>query len=258
VEQRYSYKATYLTLPDRVDSVCSTSIIPPDLSLNMEEDALESCSTPAGCRAVDRNSRFEILVSLWHTGLVAELDFGSVLLIAIGLSADCFAVALGASTSAKGSSYLQMLRVSLAFGVSQAVMPVLGWLAGKTLVNLISDYDHWVAFALLLIIGGRMIWESFHSKESEAADKDFSRGLTLLTLAVATSIDALAVGLSFAFLRVNIAMAVFTIGGVAFLITGVGFLAGRKAGKLLGERAETLGGIILIGIGLRILLTHLL
>ena len=258
VGQKYSYTAIRDTLPDLYGSVHSASIIPPDISLNMEEDALDSCRTPTGCRAVDRNSRFEILISLWHTGLVAELDFGSVLLIAIGLSADCFAVALGASTSAKGSWYLQMLRVSLAFGVSQAVMPVLGWLAGKTLVNLISDYDHWVAFALLLIIGGRMIWESCHSKESEAADKDFSRGLTLLTLAVATSIDALAVGLSFAFLRVNIAMAVLTIGGVAFLITGVGFLAGRKAGKLLGERAETLGGIILIGIGIRILLTHLL
>jgi len=186
------------------------------------------------------------------------LDFGSVLLIAVGLSADCFAVALGASNSAKRSSYLQMLRVALAFGVSQAVMPVLGWLAGKTLVDLISDYDHWVAFALLLVIGGRMIWESFHRKESEAADRDFSKGFTLLTLAVATSIDALAVGLSFAFLRVNIVMAVLTIGGVAFLITGVGFLVGRRVGQLLGERAETVGGIILIGIGIRILLTHIL
>jgi putative Mn2+ efflux pump MntP len=186
------------------------------------------------------------------------LDFGSVLLIAVGLSADCFAVALGASTSAKGSSYLQMLRVSLAFGVSQAVMPVLGWLAGRTLVNLISDFDHWVAFTLLLIIGSRMIWESFHSKESEGPNRDISKGFTLLTLAVATSIDALAVGLSFAFLQVNIVMAVLTIGGVAFLITGVGFLAGRQAGQLLGERAETVGGIILIGIGIRILLTHLL
>jgi len=186
------------------------------------------------------------------------LDFGSVVLIAIGLSADCFAVALGASTSAKGSSYLQMLRVSLAFGVSQAVMPVLGWLAGKTLVNLISDYDHWVAFALLLTIGGRMIWESFRSKENEGADRDFSKGAMLLTLAVATSIDALAVGLSFAFLSVNIVMAVLTIGGVALLITAVGFLVGRKAGQLLGKRAETIGGIILIGIGVRILLNHII
>ncbi len=185
------------------------------------------------------------------------MDFVSVLLIAIGLSADCFAVALGASTSAKGASRLQMFRVSLAFGVFQAVMPVLGWLAGTRLVNLISDYDHWVAFGLLLIVGGRMIWESLHSKD-EAKERDFSKGFALLTLAIATSIDALAVGLSFAFLEVNIAVAVLTIGGVAFLITGIGFLIGRKAGQVLGERAETIGGIILIGIGIRILVSHLI
>lgn len=187
-----------------------------------------------------------------------SLDFSSVILIAIGLSADCFAVALGASTSAKGISRLQMFRVCLAFGAAQAMMPVLGWLGGKTLVNLISDYDHWVAFGLLLIIGSRMIWESFHSKENEAEERDFSRGLPLLTLALATSIDALAVGISFAFLSANIAVAVLTIGLVCFFITGVGFLAGRKAGQLLGKRAEAVGGIILIGIGLRILLEHLL
>ncbi len=214
-----------------------------------------------GTSAVARlycRSGFEIAVSLWHTGTVDRLDFGSVLLIAIGLSADCFAVALGASTSAKGISRLQMLRVSLAFGAAQAMMPALGWLGGKTLVNLISDYDHWVAFGLLLVIGSRMIWESFHSKEDEAKERDISKGLPLLVLALATSIDALAVGVSFAFLSANIVVAVLTIGVVCFLITGVGFLAGRRAGRLLGKRAETIGGVILIAIGLRILLTHLL
>ena len=189
---------------------------------------------------------------------MASVDFGSVLVIAIGLSADCFAIALGASTSAKGASRLQALRVALAFGVAQAVMPVVGWLAGKTVVNLISDYDHWVAFALLFIIGARMIWESFHPKDGKAERRDFSKGLVLLTLAVATSIDALAVGLSFAFLKVNITLAVLTIGVVAFLITMIGFLLGRKVGQVMGERAETVGGIVLIAIGLRILLSHVL
>ncbi len=189
---------------------------------------------------------------------MSGLDFGSVLLIAVGLSADCFAVALAASTSARGTSRLDALRVCLAFGVAQAVMPVLGWLAGKTLVGLISGYDHWVAFALLLIVGGRMIWESFRGEKSEARERDFSKGFTLVVLAVATSIDALAVGLSFAFLSVSIVVPVLTIGVVAALITGVGFLVGRKAGRVLGERAETLGGVILIAIGLRILLSHLL
>jgi len=209
-------------------------------------------------RGMYRRSGFEIAVSLWHTGTVERLDFGSVLLIAIGLSADCFAVALGASTSGKGISRLQMIRVCLAFGVFQAMMPLLGWLGGRTLVDVISEYDHWVAFGLLLIIGSRMIWESFHSEEDESRERDFSKGLPLLTLALATSIDALAVGVSFAFLSVNIAVAVLTIGMVCFLITGIGFWVGRKAGQLLGKRAETAGGIILIGIGLRILLAHLL
>jgi len=204
------------------------------------------------------SSRFEIAISLWHTGTMDRVDPGSVLLIAIGLSADCFAVALAASTSSKGYSYSQTLRVCLAFGAAQALMPMLGWLGGKTLVDLISRYDHWVAFGLLLVIGGRMIWESFHSKEDEARERDLSKGLSLLTLAMATSIDALAVGISFAFLSVNILVAALTIGVVCFLITGVGFLAGRKAGQVLGERAETVGGIILIGIGLRILVIHLL
>ncbi len=187
---------------------------------------------------------------------MSGLDFGSVLLIAIGLSADCFAVALAASTSAAGPSRLQALRVCLAFGTAQAVMPVLGWLAGKNLVDLISGYDHWVAFGLLLAVGGRMIWESFHGEEGRT--RDFSRGLTLLVLAVATSIDALAVGLSFAFLSMSIVVPVLTIGVVAALITAVGFVVGRRASRVLGERAETLGGIILIGIGLRVLLSHLL
>lgn len=189
---------------------------------------------------------------------MSDLDLWSVLLIAVGLSADCFAVALAASTSGRSTSPLDALRVCLAFGVAQAVMPVLGWLAGRTLVELISDYDHWVAFALLLIVGGHMIWESFHADEGEGRGRDFSRGVTLLVLAVATSIDALAVGLSFAFLSVSIVVPVVTIGVVAALITGVGFLVGRRASRVLGKRAETLGGVILIAIGLRILLSHLL
>ncbi|MDM8001134.1 MAG: manganese efflux pump MntP family protein [Dehalococcoidia bacterium] len=187
-----------------------------------------------------------------------RLDPVSVLFIALGLSADCFAVALGFSISAKRIIFPQMLRVCLAFGSAQALMPVLGWLGGRTLVDLISDYDHWVAFGLLLFIGGRMIWESLHSKEGEMPKRDISKGLPLLTLAFATSIDALAVGLSFAFISVNIALAALTIGVVCFLITGAGFVAGSRASHVMGERAEVAGGIILIGIGLRILLTHLL
>lgn len=188
---------------------------------------------------------------------MSGIDFLSILLIAIGLSADCFAVALGGSISMKTLSRLQIFRVSLAFGLFQALMPVLGWLAGQTLVKIIADYDHWVAFILLAIVGGRMIWESFRSEESRSENADITKGVLLLTLSVATSIDALVVGLSFAFLEISIITASLTIGTVALVVTAIGFQLGRKLGSLIGRRAEALGGIVLIGIGLRILLTHI-
>ena len=194
-----------------------------------------------------------------HNIQVSNTGFLSILIIAIGLSADCFAVALGASIARKDLQTWQGLRVALAFGLFQSAMTIIGWLAGRTIIDLISAYDHWLAFGLLLFVGGRMIWESFHEKEGgEAKKTDITRWLVLLTLSVATSLDALAVGLSFAFLDVNLAMAGVTIGLAAFIITIFGFLAGKKLGELVGKRAEIIGGIILILIGLRILLEHLM
>ena len=185
------------------------------------------------------------------------IDFPSLLIIAISLSADCFAVALSSSISRKNITFLRFLRLALLFGFFQAMMTLLGWLAGRTVVDLISAYDHWVAFGLLLIIGTRMIWQSFRGGEG-AAGKNMSSWLVLIILSIATSIDALAVGLSFAFLEVNITVAVITIGITAFMITIIGSLVGKRVGALVGERAETIGGIILIIIGVRILLEHLL
>ncbi len=137
-------------------------------------------------------------------------------------------------------------------------MPVLGWLAGNTVVDFISGFDHWIAFGLLGYVGGKMMYESFRHSESDKRQPDMTRGWALLTLSVATSIDALAVGLSFAFLDVNIATAAFTIGIAALAVTTMGFLVGRKAGALLGKRAELAGGVILLAIAVRILLSHLL
>ncbi len=137
-------------------------------------------------------------------------------------------------------------------------MPILGWLAGKTVVDFIEDYDHWVAFILLVLVGGRMIWESLRSQNGKGKKVDITKGIFLLTLSIATSIDALAVGLSFAFLKVNIVLASLIIGIIALLVTAIGFILGRKASRLIGQRAEAVGGIILLGIGLRILLSHIL
>ncbi len=138
-------------------------------------------------------------------------------------------------------------------------MTLLGWWAGSRIIDFIASYDHWLAFGLLVFVGGRMIWESLHAKEGEEEKKtDITRWRYLVILAIATSIDALAVGLSFAFLKVNLALASVTIGITAFIITILGFLAGKKLGELVGKRAEIIGGVILIAIGLRILLEHLL
>ena len=186
------------------------------------------------------------------------MEFLFIFLIAIGLSADCFAVALSGSISMRTPSRLQVFRTSLSFGLFQGLMPVLGWLAGRTVVGLVGDYDHWVAFILLALVGSRMIWESFRSKDGRSKAIDITKGFLLLTLSVATSIDALAVGLTFAFMKINIALASSTIGVVAFVATVIGFLLGRKAGHLIGRRAEAIGGMILIGIGIKTLLEHIL
>jgi putative Mn2+ efflux pump MntP len=188
---------------------------------------------------------------------VPELDVLSIILIALALSADCFAVALSGSIYIKTPSLAPVLRTAATFGTFQAIMPALGWLAGRTVVDLISSYDHWIAFVLLALVGGRMIWESFHQR-SGTKQIDISQGILLVTLAVATSIDALAVGLTFAFLKVNIVIACLIIGIVAFGVTTFGFTLGRKVSRWLGKYAEAIGGAILIAIGLRILLTHVL
>ena len=187
-----------------------------------------------------------------------SLDLLSIFLIAIGLSIDCFAVAVSGSVLLKTPSAIQVFRTSLAFGAFQVFMPVLGWLAGQTIVDLVAEYDHWVAFSLLAAVGGRMIWNSFRSDESRTDNLDITKGLSLLVLSIATSIDALAVGLSFAFLETNIVLASIIIGAVAFAFTTIGFLIGRKVGKLAGERAEAFGGIVLIAIGLRILISDII
>jgi putative Mn2+ efflux pump MntP len=169
-----------------------------------------------------------------------SLGIVSILIIAIGLSADCFAVALSAGFSLGEINKIQVLRMALSFGVFQAIMPVIGWLVGRTVIDYVAPFDHWVAFGLLAFIGGRMLWEFFEKKE-KAETVDVTRGVRLLVLSVATSIDSLAVGLSFAFLEVNIGIAVAIIGTVAFIVTAVGVIIGRKVGQLIGRWAELAG-----------------
>jgi manganese efflux pump family protein len=185
-------------------------------------------------------------------------DLISIFLIALGLSADCFAVALSAGVSTQNHSWLKVWKVALSFGIFQALMPLIGWLVGRTVIDLISGFDHWVAFGLLAFVGGKMIYESFRKAEEEEKTADISRGWLLITMSLATSIDALAVGLSFAFIDIPMALASPIIGIVAMAITILGFQVGKRASKLMGKRAETLGGLILLAIAIRILLSHIL
>lgn len=184
------------------------------------------------------------------------MDILAVLLIALGLSADCFAVAISGSIALKNPSFWQTLRVALSFGFFQALMTFLGWLAGRTIVDLISGYDHWLAFGLLVFVGLRMLREGFEHREKEEK-VDISRGIMLIVLSVATSLDALAVGLSIALMKVHIAVASAIIGSVALAVTATGFLLGHRVGSLIGKRAELVGGLVLIGIGLKVLIEHL-
>jgi putative Mn2+ efflux pump MntP len=186
------------------------------------------------------------------------VDLLSILLIAVSLSLDCFAVAVAGSISMPNVTRQQVLRVSFSFGFFQLAMLVVGWLLGQTLVDIVESFAHWVAFGLLVLVGARMIWESFESDENGRKSADISKGLALLGLSIATSIDALAVGLSLAFLESRVLIAAIAIGSVAFLFTAAGFYFGKRIGGLLGRRAEVVGGIVLIGLGLRILLIEII
>lgn len=185
------------------------------------------------------------------------MSFVEVLLIAFGLAMDAFAVSLGAGTTRHINGPRPVFRLSFHFGLFQALMPVVGWLLGSTVQRWIAPFDHWVAFALLAFVGVRMI-RSGLDLSGEAQTTDPSRGATLIMLAVATSIDALAVGLSLAVLSVGIIYPAIVIGVVAAAMSLLGIFLGGRLGKAFGKRMEFLGGLILIGIGVRVVISHLL
>jgi len=181
----------------------------------------------------------------------------SIFLIAVGLGMDTFAVSIGVGVSARRFSLRRMFRLSFHFGLFQFIMPILGWLAGRTVYDYIAAYDHWIAFSLLVFIGGRMIHGAFR-QEGNVNGNDPTKGSSLFVLSIATSIDALAVGLGFAVLDMGIIYPSAIIGIVTFIMTAVGMVIGDTLGRIGGKSIEILGGLILIGIGVKILLEHLL
>ncbi len=186
-----------------------------------------------------------------------------LLLIAVGLSMDAFAVSIGNGLSMKKSDIKAALAIALSFGLFQALMPTAGYFLGSAFEEVIKKFDHYIALIFLGFIGGKMIYDGIkeireHNKNEKADDEGFKLNFgTLLIQAVATSIDALIVGVSFAALPgVNIWAAVTIIGVTTFAISLVGVFFGKKFGQLLGIKAEIFGGIILVGIGLKVFIEH--
>ena len=185
------------------------------------------------------------------------MSFGELLLISVGLAMDAFAVSIFKGLCLQRIRWQNALCAGLWFGAFQALMPLVGYFLGSTLREYVEAFDHWIAFALLLVIGANMIREAiFADGEGESENGDF-KAKTMLPLAVATSIDALAVGVSFAMSEVNIIPAVTVIGCVTLAISALGVLAGHIIGERFGRSAQIAGGIILILIGTKILLEDL-
>jgi len=179
-------------------------------------------------------------------------------ILAVGLSMDAFAVSVCKGLSLRRITLQNASLVGLYFGIFQAAMPLIGYLLGVQFQSKITTIDHWIAFILLSIIGGKMIYESLHKKEEICEECNGDLGFrTMVVLAVATSIDALAVGVTFAFLKVNILQAVGFIGAVTFILSAVGVKIGHIFGSKYQAKAELAGGLILILMGVKILIEHL-
>lgn len=185
------------------------------------------------------------------------MSIAEILLIAVGLSMDSLAVSIAAGIVMDKFKIRNILRIAFFMALFQGVMPFLGWLAGTSFSNQIQDYDHWIAFVLLTLLGAKMIKEGLSGDDEEDANFDPTKIVTIISLAFATSIDALAVGVSFAFLNMKVAMPSIIIGVTTFLFSFLGATFGTKFGNKYNLPMEIIGGIILIGIGLKILVEHL-
>lgn len=179
-----------------------------------------------------------------------------ILALAVGLAMDAFAVAIGVSVFLQRVSARQAFRLAFHFGLFQALMPILGWLAGTTVEDHIQAWDHWLAFGLLAFVGGKAIWSALRG-DDDALTADPTRGWSLVVLSVATSIDAAAVGLSLGVVGVAVWFPALVIGVVTGAITAAGVALGARLGARFGARMAVVGGLVLLGIGFRILVEHL-
>lgn len=178
-----------------------------------------------------------------------------IIMIAVGLAMDASAVSLAAAAAGFAKDGRAKFRLAFHFGLFQFLMPVLGWYLGIGFVSYVKAFDHWIAFGLLGLVGGRMIYEGLDTS-GVVQKKDPSKGMTMVMLSIATSIDALAVGLSFAMLGINIWFPAGMIGVITCIMSFLAIQAGMRLGALFGKRMEIVGGLVLMGIGIKILFAH--
>lgn len=183
----------------------------------------------------------------------------TIFLLAVALAMDAFAVSLSTGVTMCKMHLRHALRMAAFFGAFQALMPIAGWAVGRFAAKYVQAFDHWIAFVLLAVIGGKMVYEAMRAKDDPADTKkqDPHNVYILLTLAVATSIDAAAVGISLSFLNVDIIMPSIIIGVITFFISLLGTAIGCRVGDYFGSKVEIAGGLVLIGIGIKILVEHL-
>ncbi|EOW6644517.1 manganese efflux pump MntP [Cronobacter muytjensii] len=185
------------------------------------------------------------------------MNLSATLLLAFGMSMDAFAASIGKGATLHKPKFSDALRTGLIFGVIEAITPLLGWLLGLLATQFVLTWNHWIAFVLLVFLGGRMILEGMRGGGDDEPEKNRRHSfLLLVTTAFATSLDAMAVGVGLAFLQVDIIKTALAIGCATLIMSTLGMMIGRFIGPLLGKRAEILGGVVLIGIGCQILWSH--
>jgi putative Mn2+ efflux pump MntP len=186
------------------------------------------------------------------------MNFAAIILLALAMSADAFAAAVGKGTALRKPRWSEALRTGLIFGVIEAITPLVGWALGYAATGSVKAYDHWVAFVLLGVLGIRMIRAGLETPEEEQVEKPVRHSFWILaTTGFATSIDAMAVGVGLAFLNVSIFPIAAAIGFATFIMVTVGVMVGRVLGNIAGRWAEAVGGVLLISIGSTILYQHL-
>ena len=185
------------------------------------------------------------------------MNLSATILLAFGMSMDAFAASIGKGATLHKPKFSEAVRTGLIFGAIETLTPLVGWGLGMLASQFILEWNHWIAFILLVFLGGRMIVEGFRGDSDEACEAPHRHGFWLLVpTAFATSLDAMAVGVGLAFLQVSIVTTALAIGCATFIMSTLGMMVGRFIGPLLGKRAEILGGIVLIGIGSEILWSH--